>query len=66
VQEGPFFRVRDEGFGVYALLSRVRGVVASWSDFPLTWEVCSGDYEAIWNAKLQAYVYTHGNQPEED
>jgi hypothetical protein len=31
-----------------------------------TGEVCSGDSEEVWDAGLQAYVYAHGDQLEED
>jgi hypothetical protein len=66
MQEGPCFVVRDAGFGADALLSGVRGVTVRWSDCPGTREVCNGDSEEVWYAGLQAYVYAHGDQLEEN
>jgi hypothetical protein len=64
VQEGPCFRVQDEGFGVDALIFGVIGVTTRCSDFPWKVDVCSGDSEEIWYAGLYTYVYLHGDQLE--
>jgi hypothetical protein len=35
-------------------------VAKGWADFPWTREICCGDSEAVWHARLQAYGNTHG------
>jgi hypothetical protein len=66
MQEEACFRVQDEGFVVDAPLSGLRGVAARWSDFPWTREVCSEDFESVWDVGLQTYDYAHVDQLDED
>ena len=65
MQEGPCSRVRDEGFGAYALLSRHGGVVDRWGDFPWAREMLHQDPKEVHDGGLQNHVYTHDHELEE-
>ena len=57
-------RVRDEGLGYDALLSRHEGVTKFRWNPPWTREVCSGDPEEVRDDKLQRHSHTYGIEPE--
>jgi hypothetical protein len=58
------YEMKDLGLMHYFV--GVRGVAERWIDFLGTGKVCSGGPEEVWDAGLQAYVDTNGDQLEED
>ena len=58
------FRVRDEGLGYDALLSRHGGVAKCGWNLPWTREVCGGDPEEFQDDGLQGHVHAYGIKPD--